>query len=275
MAGPLITTEELASMGDDDVVIFDCRWYLGEPDVGEAAYRLSHIPGAHYLSLDDHLSGPTGPGRHPLPEPDAFAATMEAFGVDGSATVVGYDDRGGAIAARLWWMLTDQGHQAATVLDGGIQAWQDAGFELTDEVPGVATRGTFPHRPWAGTVSRDDVAGRSSDTVVIDARSFERYAGFEEPIDPKAGHIPGAISVPMSHNLSSDQRLLDPNELAGRFDAMDLRDRTVISQCGSGVTACHNVLAMELAGLERPLLYVGSWSDWSASDLPIRTGPMP
>ena len=128
---------------------------------------------------------------------------------------------------------------------------------------------------WTGTVTRDEVAERSADTVVMDARSFERYAGYEEPVDPEAGHIPGAISVPLSHSLTSDLRFLPADELAARFRAMDLEERSVIAQCGSGVTACHNILAMELAGMPRPALYVGSWSDWSTSGLPFNTGPMP
>ena len=275
VSGPLITADEFAALGAADSVVFDCRWYLGEPEAGRIAYRAAHIPGAHYLSLEQHLSGTEGEGRHPLPAPEAFAATMETFGVDPTVTVVAYDDRGGAIAARLWWMLTDQGHPSARVLDGGIQAWEAAGYEVIDDEPSPPNSGSMTARPWTGTVSRDEVAERSADTVVIDARSFERYAGFEEPIDPEAGHIPGAISVPLSHSLTSDLRFLPADELAARFRAMDLDERTVIAQCGSGVTACHNILAMELAGMPRPALYVGSWSDWSTSGLPFNTGPMP
>ncbi len=178
-------------------------------------------------------------------------------------------------------MLTDQGHDSAFVLDGGIQAWTDAGNPVTSEPspePEPSQQqgpGAFGSRPWAGVVERDAVARRSSSTIVIDARSFERYAGFEEPVDPQAGHIPGAISVPMSHNLASDLTFLDPDELAIRFRGLGLDRGDVIAQCGSGVTACHDILAMEIAGLGRPKLYVGSWSDWSSSDMPIATGPTP
>lgn len=275
MPGPLISAADLHAIGDDAVTIIDCRWYLGEPDAGAAAYRASHIPGAIYCSLDTDLAGPDGQGRHPLPTPDAFASTMERFGVSRARTVVVYDDRGGAVASRLWWMLTDQGHQNTFILDGGLPAWIEAGYGLTTEIDSPLP-GSFIARPWIGVIDRSGVADRAPSTALIDARSAERYVGDVEPMDPKAGHIPGALSMPLTDNLNEALQFLPPEALRDRFSDAGITDGAdVISQCGSGVTACHNIAAMEIAGLGRPLLYVGSWSDWSTSDLPIATGSAP
>lgn len=260
---------------DDRIVVIDCRWYLGEPNAGIAAFRTGHIPGAIYCSLDTDLAGPDGAGRHPLPRPRAFAETMGRFGVSHDTPVVAYDDRGGAVASRLWWMLTDQGHQSTSVLDGGIQAWTDAGLPVTAD-PFTPRPGAFAPREWSGVVERDAVAQREPGMAVVDARSTARYVGDEEPVDPKAGHIPGALSMPLTGNLDASLRFLPAERLRKRFiDAGVLEGSRVISQCGSGVTACHNILAMEVAGIGRPLLYVGSWSDWSTSDMPVATGPTP
>ena len=274
MPGPLMTATDLHA-GLPDITVIDCRWYLGEPEAGLRAYEAGHIPTASFCSLDSDLSGPIGPGRHPLPTPGAFAETMERFGVTAERPVVAYDDRGGAVASRLWWMLTDQGHHAAHVLDGGIQGWVDVGYDLTTADP-MLQRGSFSARPWTGTVDRNGVTVRARAAVVIDARSHERYVGAEEPVDAKAGHIPGALSLPLTGNLDEQLSFLDEATLRRRFTDAGIESGTdVISQCGSGVTACHNILAMEVAGLGRPLLYVGSWSDWSSSDLPVATGSEP
>ncbi|MGI9643133.1 MAG: sulfurtransferase [Acidimicrobiia bacterium] len=275
MPGPLISVADLHAIRDNAVTILDCRWYLGEPDAGSAAYAVGHIPGAIYCSLDTDLAGPEGQGRHPLPTPDAFAGTMERFGVSPERTVVVYDDRGGAVASRLWWMLTDQGHASTFILDGGLPAWVDAGYGLTTE-PATALAGSFRARPWIGVIDRNGVVDRAATTAVIDARSVERYVGDAEPMDPKAGHIPGALSMPLTDNLNETHQFLPSESLRDRFAEAGITDGAdVISQCGSGVTACHNIAAMEIAGLGRPLLYVGSWSDWSATDLPIATGSAP
>jgi thiosulfate/3-mercaptopyruvate sulfurtransferase len=274
MPGPLMTATDL-QVGLQDITVIDCRWYLGEPGAGLRAYEAGHLPTASYCSLDNDLSGPIGPGRHPLPAPEAFAESMERFGVTAERPVVAYDDRGGAVASRLWWMLTDQGHSAAHVLDGGIQAWVDAGYALTTADP-TPHLGSFSARPWAGTIDRNGVAARGRATAVIDARSQERYVGAEEPVDAKAGHIPRALSLPLTGNLDEHLRFLDGTMLRERFTDAGIESGTdVISQCGSGVTACHNILAMEVAGLGRPLLYVGSWSDWSSSEMPVATGSEP
>jgi thiosulfate/3-mercaptopyruvate sulfurtransferase len=276
MANPLVTVAELDRLvAANHVRVIDCRWYLGEPEQGNRAFTDGHIPGAVYASLDSDLSGPEGQGRHPLPSPEDFAITLERFGVSASTRVVVYDDRGGAIASRLWWMLTDQGHKLTSVLDGGIQAWTAHGLALS-RARHMPRRGQFTTRPWRGVIGREDVASRGAGAMVIDARSAERYRGDEEPVDPKAGHIPGAISLPLDDNLTSGLVFLDPAALFSRFSDMGVTSADhVISQCGSGVTACHNILAMEVAGIVRPDLYVGSWSDWSSTDLPVATGDAP
>jgi len=276
MAQPLIAADELGPLiAAQTVQVIDCRWYLGEPEKGHRAFAEGHIPSAMYASLDTDLSGHEGQGRHPLPSPEVFARTLERFGISASTRVVTYDDRGGAVASRLWWMLTDQGHEMTSVLDGGIQAWTRTGRGLTTSVR-EPRAGAFSTRPWGGVVVRDQVASRSVGTMVIDARSGERYRGDEEPVDPKAGHIPGAISLPLEDNLAPDLSFLPPSALRHRFVGAGVADvDRVISQCGSGVTACHNILAMEVAGIDRPDLYVGSWSDWSCSDLPVATGSAP
>lgn len=273
MSNTLMSPRELLLRIDDpDTVIVDCRWSLDDPDDGRRAYDDGHLPGAVYASLDDELSGSRGPGRHPLPSPKAFNRTCAALGVAESGTVVTYDDKGGAIAARLWWMLTNQGHRHTFVLDGGMQAWRAAGGSVTAAVTPART-GTFMTREWSRTVDRDVVANRSESRIVIDARSRERYRGDEEPVDPRAGHIPNALSMPLTDNLNDDLTFLPTDTLRQRFEAAGITEaERVISQCGSGVTACHNILAMVAAGMGTADLYVGSWSDWSVSGLPVATG---
>ena len=276
MVNPLIAVDELEKLlHDDDVRVIDCRWYLEESELGAAEYERGHIPGAIYASLDTDLSGTVGPGRHPLPSPKHFEATLRRFGISSSTRVIVYDDRGGAVAARLWWMLTDQGHDMTSVLDGGLQAWISAGQPLsTSEV--IPMAGAFRTRRWRGVTDRDTVVSRADHTILIDARSSERYRGDEEPIDPRAGHIPGAISLPQADNLTTELAFLPATKLHSRFSrAGVVESDDVIVHCGSGVTACHNILAMEVAGIERPLLYVGSWSEWSSSTLPVATGDQP
>lgn len=274
---PLISVRDLAAIVDrDDVVVFDCRWALADADHGRTSYTEGHIPGAVFADLDTDLSGSDGPGRHPLPDPETFDAFLGRNGVTPSTSVVAYDDLGGAIAARLWWMLTDQGHEAAFVLDGGIQAWTDAGLSLS--VGSEPRRGQRPAgvatSPWTGIVDREAVAERADSVLLVDSRAAERYRGDVEPVDPKAGHIPGAINLP--HGTAVAARFLDPASQKLRWTEIGADESSeVIVHCGSGVTACRNILSAELAGLPRPLLYVGSWSDWSSSDLPITTGDHP
>jgi thiosulfate/3-mercaptopyruvate sulfurtransferase len=277
MPSPLISVNELQSiLGDNDTRIVDCRWYLGEPHRGTLEYQGGHILGAVYASLDDDLSGDSGAGRHPLPTPDRFRAVLARLGITRSTRVIVYDDRGGAIAARLWWMLTNQGHEMTSVLDGGIQAWIADGLPLSTTAERPPASAGFSAHPWTGTADRDAVAKQPDHTILVDARSYERYVGAEEPIDPKPGHIPGAISLPQADNLTEELAFLSPDVLRSRFLRAGIGEASdVIVHCGSGVTACHNILAMEIAGIRRPLLYVGSWSDWSSQNLPVATGEIP
>jgi len=276
MANPLISVSELrARLTDPDIVIIDCRWYIDDPAAGRTAYMEAHIPGARFAHLDEDLSARTGPGRHPLPAHGAFGDVCERLGIDRTVHVVVYDDRGGGIAARMWWMLTNQSHTAVSVLDGGLDAWTAIGGPLTDETPVIA-RGTFRTRPWTGTVDRADVKSRSNTTILIDARARERYRGDEESVDPVAGHIPGALSLPLTENLNPDMTFISPDLLRERFSSAGITaTHDVISACGSGVTACHNILAMVVAGMPAADLYVGSWSDWSTAGLPSVIGGGP
>ena len=276
MANPLISVYELRARLDDvDIVIIDSRWYIDDPDAGHAAYDEAHIPGALFVDLDTDLSQMAGPGRHPLPDHETFGATCGRLGIDRTVHVVVYDDFGGGIAARMWWMLTNQGHHAVSVLNGGLDAWNAIEGPLTDELPSVMHT-EFPTHPWTRTVDRHDVENRPDTTVLIDARASERYRGDDEPIDPVAGHIPGALSMPLTDNLNPDMTFLTPAELRERFVSTGIGGtQTVILHCGSGVTACHNILAMVVAGIPAADLYVGSWSDWSTAGLPAAIGDNP
>ena len=280
--GPLVAADWLAAHLDHDGLrVVDCRWYLGEPDRGPAAYRASHIPGAVYMDLDHDLSAHEGPGRHPMPDPATFMRTLGRCGIDPGTAVVAYDDRGGAVAARLWWMLRDLGHPKVAVLDGGLAHWDTS---LMDSMPVEsapssyeATAGQMPQ------MDRATLAGALGTVVVLDARAGERYRGEIEPVDPVAGHIPTARSSPLTDNLTADDRFKTPGELSAHFAGLGARfadldaaaGATIVGYCGSGVTACHNILAMEVAGMATPTLYPGSWSDWSTAGSPVAVGPDP
>lgn len=259
-----------------EVVVADCRWYL-DGRSGRAAYEGGHVPGAVFVDLDTALAGhadPAAAGRHPLPEPEAFAAAMGGLGIGDDDTVVAYDDAGGVIAARLVWMLRATGHGAA-LLDGGLGAWRG---EL-ETTPAVRDPATFTAREWPAerlaTIEEVAVASQIADTrvapILIDARQRERYEGEPDDLDPRAGHIPGARSVPCRENLDAEGRLLALEQLRDRLDFGPGAE--VISSCGSGVTACHNLLAMEQAGLAPGRLFPGSWSQWSRDPArPVQTG---
>jgi thiosulfate/3-mercaptopyruvate sulfurtransferase len=259
----------LARLGDPDLRIADVRWWLADPGKGRRDYEAGHIPGAVFVDLDADLASRSGPGRHPLPEPAAFLRRMEELGFDDTADVVVYDDASGTIAARLWWMLDDLGHARVRVLDGGIQAWVAAGGPLSTDVPIMAAGRLRVRERWTRTIDREALTGRLGRASLIDARAPERYRGAMEPIDALPGHIPTAISRPTAGNLGPDGRFLAPEALRARF--APLGDE-VVTSCGSGVTACHNALAMRIAGLPDPLLYPGSYSDWSRAGLPVATG---
>ena len=266
MAGmyPLIEAEELKRILDR-VVIVDIRWALTDPEQGRVTYLNGHIPGAVFADLDEDLSGPPGlDGRHPLPDPGAFAATLGRLGIEPETHVITYDDTGGVVAARLWWMLQAIGHEKAQLLNGGYQAWIGAGYEVeTGPVDPEPTSYPTPDG-FSGTVDRFTLEGRT----LVDARAPERYRGEIEPVDPKAGHIPGAINRPTTTNLGPDGRFLHADQL---FDIYrGLTDPVVY--CGSGVNACHDIVAMVAAGLPTPDLYPGSFSEWSRRDLPVEVG---
>lgn len=251
-------------LNDPQWIIVDCRFNLADPAAGYEAYRQSHIPGAVYAHLDYDLSGPpvTDSGRHPLPTAQALTSLFSRLGIDRSKQVVAYDAAGGGnAAARLWWLLRYMDHHAVAVLDGGWQAWQSAGFPVTvgEESNPAATFEGQAHRSWL--VLADEVPFTP---LLIDSRDPARYRGETEPIDPVAGHIPGARNYPYSRNLDENGRFLPPDQL--REQLQEILGTTapahVAFYCGSGVTACANLLALAHAGLGNGRLYAGSWSDW-------------
>lgn len=269
--GPLVDAEWLRShIEDPDVRVIDFRWYLQGRN-GRDEFRRGHIPHSVFLELDA-VTGRQGGGRHPLPDAHQFEEQMRICGVSGDTKVVAYDDTGGATAARLWFMLGYFGHRAQAVLDGGIQAW---GEPLETEVEAVP-RGSFVASPPDRSRVLDYEAVRGLQGVpLIDARAGERYRGETEPVDPKAGHIPGALSAPFTSNLDEKKRFRSPTDLRWRFEELGAA-RGAVFYCGSGVNATHNILAMEIAGLPNARLYAGSWSDWSnRDDAPVATGDKP
>jgi thiosulfate/3-mercaptopyruvate sulfurtransferase len=272
---PLISPEELAARLDNPRVrIADVRWTLGQPDRGRAVYEAGHIPGAIFVDLDRDLAAPTGPGRHPLPRPADFARRLGELGFGSDDFIVAYDDVMGTVAARLWWMLDNLGHERVALLDGGLGAWGEAGLPISREPPTAQPATIQLADRWTNVVDRDALIEQIEGVTLIDARAAERYRGETEPVDPRAGHIPGAINVPARATLDPDGRFLPPDELAERF-ATTAPERPVVTSCGSGVTACHTALALRLAGRPDAILYPGSFSDWSRSDLPVATGRDP
>lgn len=260
MIPPYVDARWLAA--HPDAVLADVRWY-SDGRAGRHAYEAGHLPGAVFVPLETALAGPpsAAAGRHPMPEPEAFAAAMSALGIGDDDTVVGYDDDAGANAARLVWMLRVTGHDAA-LLDGGLTAWSGP---LSTETP-RRPPASFTARPWPveALAEIDDLGD-----VVVDARAAERFRGEVEPLDSRPGRIPGAVSIPCRQNVGSDGRLLPEAVLRERFRAVD---QPWVSACGSGVTACQNLLVAEQLGLPRGRLYAGSYSQWSATDRPVETG---
>ena len=277
----LVSTANLAHhLGNPDWAVFDCRFALDNPDAGKGAYRQRHIPGAHYAHLDEDLSSPisAATGRHPLPSPELLATKLSVWGVDRDSQVVVYDDAGGAMAARMWWLLRWLGHQNVAVLDGGLQAWQREGHALTSE-PSKNLQKQFVVEPlnnqWLDTLAVQAARAKNG-VLLIDARAEERYRGEEEPVDPVAGHIPGAVNRPYDRNLAKDGCFLGAGQLRDEFEQTlaGVASDQVVHMCGSGVTACHNLLAMEIAQLSGSRLYAGSWSEWIRDPgRPIATGP--
>ena len=283
MAALLFTPGELqAAIEQGNARAVDCRFDLVNPAGGRALWAEGHIPGAPYAHLDHDLAGNAegGGGRHPLPDPADFATTLGRWGIKPDTLVVTYDNMGGAIAGRLWWMLNWMGHERAGLLDGGLQAWEAANLPLEREEP-VIEPTDYPvggHcRPVVG-LSEVERACVEGDLLILDARDAARYQGLAEPIDARAGHVPGAVNAFFRDNLAEDGRFLSPDELRAlyreRLGGVDPGQACVM--CGSGVTACHDLFAMELAGMPGAALYPGSWSEWSRSeDRPVARGPNP
>lgn len=276
----LVDTATLATHLDDPQwLVVDCRFVLRDPTAGRRAYATAHIPGARYAHLNDDLSSPPTPrsGRHPLPDPARLALTLGRWGIDQTKQVVAYDDSAGAIAARLWWLLRWLGHRAVAVLDGDWRAWNREQRPRTAASPDVAPARFMPHLDSLPHVSADEVARlmQAGTTSLLDARSEERFRGEIEPFDKVAGHVPGAINLPFEDNLQPNGCFLPAPALRTQYQEL-LRDRApsaVVHMCGSGVTACHNLLAMEHAGLADSRLYVGSWSEWiTDTTRPVATG---
>jgi thiosulfate/3-mercaptopyruvate sulfurtransferase len=273
--GPLVSATWLREhLRDPDLRVVDLRWYL-DGRSGREAYSGGHIPGAVFVDLDRDLTGPSGAGRHPLPSAEQVTAAMRRAGVSRDTRVVVYDDAGGSVAARLWWLLRWFGHGAVAVLDGGLDAWEGP----LEKDPAACPPGDFAARePDPGQVVRfEEMRELGAGARVLDARAPERYRGEREPIDPRAGHVPGARSAFWKDNLRRDGRFLDAESLRARFRELGVESgEGTIAYCGSGVNACHDLLALEVAGLPGARLYAGSWSDWSSHpDAPVATGGEP
>lgn len=265
---PLIDTATLRGLlGTPGLLVVDCRYEMGKPAAGREAWRQGHVPGAVFASMDEDLAAPkrADSGRHPLPSAAAFAATLGRWGFTPSSHVVAYDQGTGFAAARLWWMLRARGHRHVQVLDGGWAAWLAAAAPVeTDTRPVPATQ--VEPREFAGVASSAEVAAAlaARRITLFDARAADRFAGRNETLDPVAGHVPGAINMPYTGNLGPDQRFLQPGALRARWQPVldAAATRPLVAMCGSGVTACHNLLALELAGHRDARLYVGSFSEW-------------
>jgi thiosulfate/3-mercaptopyruvate sulfurtransferase len=263
---------------DDDWAVFDCRFTLTDPDAGRRAYEKEHIPGARYADLEKDLSAPVTAhsGRHPLPDPGVLARKLGDWGVSDGTQVVVYDDSFGAMAGRMWWLLRWLGHEAVAVLDGGLPRWRREGYAMTNAPPKPSPRRFVPRLRNDLRIDSRGAAAAAEQGVLIDARAEERFAGDVEPLDKVAGHVPGAVNLPFEDNLDVDGSFLPPEELRAVYEDL-CRGRppsAVVHMCGSGVTACHNVLAMEVAGLRGSILYPGSWSEWITDPgRPVATGP--
>ncbi|HXN90950.1 MAG TPA: sulfurtransferase [Candidatus Sulfotelmatobacter sp.] len=268
--GPLVEAGWLREhVHDPDIRVIDFRWYLQGRN-GRQEYERGHIPGAVFVDLES-ITGKDGAGRHPLPTAAQFEGEMRKAGVGPTTSVVVYDDTGGSVAARLWFLLGYFGHAAQAVLDGGLQAW---GEPLETEVRDVRPGELQARAPDARRVVDFETVRAIRDVPVLDARAGERYRGETEPIDPKAGHIPGALSAPYAGNLGPDGRFKSSGDLRRRYEELGATGGAVV-YCGSGVNACHHLLAMEVAGIANGRLYAGAWSDWSRRDAPVAIGPEP
>ena len=266
----LIEVEELrANVRATDWIVLDCRFDLTHPDKGRQAFLNGHIPGARYVDLDRDLSAPitADSGRHPLPDPEGFARRVGTWGIDNDTQIIIYDDANAGYAARAWWMLRWIGARRVAVLNGGIAAWQAAGGPIEHANSAIASPKAFTARvraDWVLSAEQVIAALREPDPLLVDARAAGRFTGAVEPIDPVAGHVPGARNFPFSDNVQQDGRLPAPAVLRERWQAFlgGKSPQDIISMCGSGVTACHHLLTLEAAGLPGARLYAGSWSQW-------------
>ncbi|OXM83203.1 sulfurtransferase [Paenibacillus rigui] len=260
----------------ENIVIADCRFALGNPASGRDAYAADHIPGAVYFDLEEDLSAPKSEhgGRHPLPDWNALARKLGSAGIGSDTTVIAYDDQGGAMASRFWWLLQFLGHKQVYVLDGTYAHWKEAGYPVTDEPPIVHEAVFVPEPQESMLVSMEDVKNRLGQpgTVILDSRESRRYLGLEEAIDPVAGHIPGARNDFWKNSLNEWGNWRSGDDQKRRFADLQTADEIIV-YCGSGVTACPNVMALQEAGFSNVKLYAGSWSDWvSYKDNPVATG---
>jgi thiosulfate/3-mercaptopyruvate sulfurtransferase len=280
---PLIDVESLQRLlGAPTLAILDCRFDLGRPQAGRTAFLAAHIPGARFADLNADLAGPVTAhsGRHPLPPPEVFAARLGSLNVGNDSQVVAYDESNASFAARAWWMLRWLGHSDVAVLEGGFRAWMAAGGALQTGEPPPGTRHFTAHVDPTAVLSSEQVAAalKDSQPLLVDARAAERYAGAVEPIDAVAGHVPGAVNHPFTSNLAPDGRFLPSQELRRRWEQRLAggSPQKLIAMCGSGVTACHNLLSLEVAGLSGAKLYAGSWSEWIRDPTrPVRVGSDP
>ena len=279
MHSTLVSCPQLAaSLGDAGWLVYDCRNDLLDCEAGRRAYAAGHIPGARHVHLEEVLSGPiTGrTGRHPLPDPQLFCERMRAAGLSADRQVVAYDGAGGVMASRLWWMLRWLGHEAVAVLDGGWNAWVSANSPVSTQVP-ASVPGDFrgSPQPWTVDAACLQASLGAPDVVVVDARAADRFRGENETLDPVGGHIPGARNRPFTENLTAAGAFKEPAVLRAELERLlgAVAPGSVVHQCGSGVSACHNLLAMEVAGMGGSRLYPGSWSEWCADPLrPVARG---
>ncbi len=269
----LISARQLCDrLEDNNLLVFDCRFDLAEPQKGEQAYHQAHIPGAFYAHLDRNLSSPitADSGRHPMPDSQLLIGWLASCGLQADSQVVVYDDTGGAMAARLWWLLKCLGHEAVALLDGGWPAWLEGGYAVNAELPEAQTS-TFHARLDPHCVVSTEQILRHLNTpscVIVDVRAAARFRGEQEPIDPVAGHIPGAWNIPLTENLDEHGHFKSKQELALVYEKLMQQHPPAqqVYMCGSGVTACHSVLAMEILSGQRPRVYAGSWSEWIRDD---------
>ena len=272
----IVSTQTLASQIDDpDWIILDCRFDIMRPEKGFQAFQKEHIPSAQYISLNDDMSSPVTAtsGRHPLPIPKVLSDKLASCGVNHNSQVIVYDDANNSIAARMWWLLRWLGHFNVAALDGSLQKWCAEDLPLTDTVelnPKSDFQGTPDDNMWVITEQIESLLDHP-DAIILDARAAQRFSGEHEPVDSAGGHIPGAVNHPLADNLDEQGCFLEPETLRAKYQ--DFQKSHTVHSCGSGVTACHNLLAMEIAGLGESKLYPGSWSEWIRSpDRPIATG---